>query len=251
LGLLEKMLQVLFPEKSSCLICGCPAGAEIICEGCMKRIGSRQGFSLCPRCGRYLPETGEGSRYCLECREAPPAFFMARSLGPYGGDLKQVIYMYKYTGYRSLCSYLGLLLAELFLQERGFWDSSIIVPVPLSEGKLRIRGFNQSELLAERMGQLLNLPVARCLLRTIDTHSQSKLTRQGRQDNIRGAFTINRQIWPAVRIGAIGRPYGKVLLVDDILTTGATAGECSRVMLRAGAESIGVITLASGLQGKI
>ncbi|MBU7006419.1 ComF family protein [Phosphitispora fastidiosa] len=251
MGLLEKMLQVLFPEKSSCLVCGCPAGTDIMCEGCMQRIVSRQGFSLCPRCGRYMPEAGEGGRYCPECREAPPAFFMARSLGPYGGDLKQVIYMYKYSGYRSLCGSLGLLMAELFLREQGFWDSDIIVPVPLSEEKLRIRGFNQSELLAERMGQLLHLPVARCLLRTIDTHSQSKLTRQERQDNIRGAFTINRQAWPAFTNGATERPYGKVLLVDDILTTGATVGECSRVMLRAGAENIGVITLASGLQGKI
>ncbi len=251
MGLLEKMLRVLFPEKSSCLVCGCPAEAEIICEGCMKRIGSRQGFSLCPRCGRYLPETGEGSRYCSECREAPPAFFMARSLGPYGGDLKQVIYMYKYTGYRSLCSSLGMLMAELFLKEQCFWDSSIIVPVPLSAEKMRIRGFNQSELLAERMGQLLNLPVARCLLRTIDTPSQSKLTRKGRQNNIRGAFNINGPVWSPGGPGAIERRYAKVLLVDDILTTGATAAECSRVLLRAGAESIYVITLASGLQEKI
>lgn len=269
MGLLEKMLQLLFPEKNSCLVCGRPVGSDSLCEGCMKRIASRQGCSLCHRCGRYMPEVNEGCdadntrkvnqtgaspkvyRYCPECREASPAFFMARSLGPYGGDLKQVIYMYKYTGYRSLCSSLGMLMAELFLEEQGFWDSSIIVPVPLSAEKMRIRGFNQSELLAERMGELLNLPVAKCLLRSIDTPSQSKLTKRGRQDNIRGAFNINRLVGPPDGPGAIERRYGKVLLVDDILTTGATAGECSRVLLRAGAESIGVITLASGLQEKI
>ncbi len=296
--LLDKMLHLLFPQQSSCLLCGQPAGSEALCGDCMEGIGgSRQDLNSCQRCGRYLPETGEdndagrsgkahkGGRYCPECLEAPPAFFMARSLGPYRGDLKQVIYMYKYTGYRSLCRPLGLLLAELFLREKEFWDSRVIVPVPLSLEKMRTRGFNQSELLAERMGQLLNLPVVRCLLRTIDTPSQSKLTRQGRQDNIRGAFAINRQLiinrqimhgngtaafadgmaafagGTAAPAGGIAAPAGginktlgragKVLLVDDILTTGATAGECSRVLLREGAQSISVITLASGLQEKM
>ncbi|WP_418791028.1 double zinc ribbon domain-containing protein [Phosphitispora sp. TUW77] len=262
MGLLEKMLQALFPEKSRCLVCGCPVESDILCDSCMKRIGYSQGYSICYRCGRYMHEAVEGSKaakteymnnkYCPECREAAPEFFMARSLGPYGGDLKQVIYMYKYNGYRSLCRSLGLLMAELFINEKAFWDTSIIVPVPLSEEKMARRGFNQSELLAEQMGRILHLPVAKCLIRTIDTPSQSKLTKKGRQDNIRGAFIINDKV---LSVGLTGitrcKRYSKVLLVDDIFTTGATACECSRVLLRAGADSIGILTLASGLQEKI
>ncbi len=165
---------------------------------------------------------------------------LARSLGPYRGALREAIHLYKYNGYRSLADFFAPLLAEVFLKEAGFSSTDVIVPVPLSQDKLKVRGFNQSELLAVKTAKILNLPVSTALSRLKQSPAQSSLIGAARQDYIQGVFaackTVNRM---------------NVLLVDDILTTGATAGECSCVLLRAGAKSVCVLTLSSGIQEKL
>ncbi len=239
---LKKMLTLLFPVPNNCLLCGLSAGQNNICPRCREKIITRDKFLYCPVCGRYYPEGSPGkdkNRLCAECLETPPAFFMARSLGPYRGALKEAIYNYKYRGYRSLASFFGRLLAELLLNEPGFAGTDILVPVPLSQEKTDLRGFNQSALLAAKIGQILNLPVSTDLIRLRNTPSQSKLVRKARIANIKGAFTLNNHF--GVR---------NILLIDDIFTTGATAGECARVLLESGGQSIGVLTLASGVQEK-
>ncbi|MHB9093456.1 MAG: ComF family protein [Eubacteriales bacterium] len=240
---LEKIMALLFPLAKTCLLCGKGKAQDGICQGCRKKISARNGFSLCPVCGRYHAQGNSGNennKSCVECLKFPPSYFAARSLGPYKGILKEAIYLYKYRGYRSLSDVFGQLLAELFLSEPCFAGTDLLVPVPLSLQKTNSRGFNQSELLAARLGQLLNLPVETCLIRVRHTPSQSKLTGKARREIVKGVFAL----------GENPRP-GNVILIDDIFTTGATAEECVSVLLTAEVKSVGVLTLASGIQENI
>lgn len=239
----EKILALLFPLAKGCLLCGKGRERTAVCRGCREKMSARNHFSSCPVCGRYHDQVTAGSENkltCSECLRIPPAYFAARSVGPYRGPLKEAIYLYKYRGYRSLSQVFGQLLTELFLSEPRFTNADLLVPVPLSPQKTISRGFNQSELLAVRVGQLLNLPVEACLVRVRHTPSQSKLTGKARRDNVKGVFALSKT--PRHR---------NVILIDDILTTGATAEECAKVLLQAGVRWVGVLTLASGIQENI
>lgn len=241
--LLEKLLALIFPPNSACLVCGSRAGLYGICRKCRAQMAAGRGFLSCPVCGRYrIPEHSADNAgvMCKECLSQLPPFSAARSIGPYTGRLKEAIYLYKYHGCRSMSEILGLMLSEVFLSESLFHESKLLVPVPLSRQKAAARGFNQSELLAIRMGQILKLPVLTCLTRLRDTITQSKLTGKKRRENIRGAFELNR--WPGAT---------RITLVDDVITTGATVEECARVLKQAGVEDVTVITLASGIQENI
>lgn len=236
-----RVLEIVFPRSKTCLICGHKVGSDIVCRPCREKIVSRHGLEVCPVCGRYLKSRPGNSFYqhCPECLSKPPAFSMARSVGPYQGTLKEAIYLYKYSGHRSLSEFFGRLLTEVLLDELTYGGQELLVPVPLSRQRMCIRGFNQSELLATKMSQILNLPVVPCIERVVDTPRQSKLTGKARRDSLKGAFRL--KAFPGT---------GNVILIDDILTTGATAEECAILLREAGANSIHVLTLASGIQEK-
>jgi ComF family protein len=161
-------------------------------------------------------------------------------LGPYQGLLKETVYLFKYGGCTSLAKFFGLLLAELYIDEPQYPRDPVLVPVPLSQEKLQARGYNQSELVAAEIGRILNLPVSSALRRVVHTPSQTRLTRQARQEMIKGVFVLTQKL---------ERP--DVILVDDILTTGSTAGECTRVLRESGIKAVGVLTIASGIQENI
>lgn len=241
----RQLLHILFPEQQICLICGLGIGTDGICVKCRTSILAEK-VAFCQVCGRYRSEKSTGLRsapICKACLKMPPPFYAARSLGPYTGTMKEALYIFKYQGHRSLTNFFGLLLANVFLDEVVFAHTSVLVPVPLSKQKIVVRGFNQSQLLAEKLGQILRLPVENCLTRIIDTKSQSKLVREARKENVKGAFEID-----AIKQANISGK--KVLLIDDILTTGATVSECVDVLLHSGVQNVGVLTLASGTQEK-
>ncbi|PKM82413.1 MAG: ComF family protein [Firmicutes bacterium HGW-Firmicutes-14] len=245
--ILEKILDLFFPGTPECIICGSQGRLDSgVCRGCLERVVRREGYFFCPVCGRYsFKNTGFS---CDECHSLRPAFYAARSVGPYKGVLKEAIYLFKYRGRRSLAGFFGLLMAELFLAERVFANAALLVPVPLSREKMKLRGFNQSELAAAAMGRVLGLPVSHCLLRTKETTSQSKLDRGARAQNVRGAFAFDGRSLTGIPGTKLS---GKdILLIDDIFTTGATVGECTGVLLEQGADRVGVMTFASGLQEK-
>jgi ComF family protein len=236
---------VLFP--SDCRICQTPL-TEIsripVCSPCRARVEPLSGI-LCRACGEKLVSehtlTPDGP-LCGICRRALPPFSRAVAYGSYDGELRELIHLLKYEAVHSVAPLLGRYLAEA-LAGVTLPEPLVVVPVPLFRAKRRTRGFNQAEEIARafvslRRKQSIQLE-AGCLVRTRDTSSQTGLTRHQRRANLRGAFKVLR----AERLK--GR---SVLVVDDVMTTGTTAGECARVLLRAGAKEVMVATVARAIR---
>ncbi len=179
---------------------------------------------------------------CLACRLAPPEFARAVCYGSYQDELREMIHLLKYEGVRSLAELLGARLAEAVLDLAGEAAGDLrVVSVPLFPAAERRRGFNQARLLADaavkRMRVLRpewKLQAAHgALVRRKSTEHQFELSRRERRRNLIGAFEVTGDVR--------GR---EVLLIDDVLTTGATARECARVLRRAGASKVWVATVA-------
>jgi ComF family protein len=181
--------------------------------------------------------TQAGGIRCAECRLAAPAFTRAVAYAVYEDELREMIHLLKYEGVRSVVPVLSGGLAEA-IADLGLTDA-LVVAVPLFPSKERARGYNQSVLLADAAIKRLRptglIPAHGLLRRVRDTESQFVLTPRMRRKNLRGAFTVSDPTQVAGR---------EVLLVDDIYTTGATARECARVLLAAGAARVWVATLA-------
>ncbi len=182
---------------------------------------------------------------CGACRQEDYDFDMARSYGLYSGSLRTVILQLKFRGRERLGERLGEFLASAWHSAEEFMGDNqpVVVPVPLHPTRERERGFNQAELLAWGMVRRVNrerrrpgLGVEkRCLRRVQATASQAGLTLHARRENVRGVFAVAQP--QAVRDRA-------VVLVDDVLTTGATLSECARVLKRGGALKVVALTLA-------
>ncbi|KKM09854.1 hypothetical protein SY88_16830 [Clostridiales bacterium PH28_bin88] len=239
MGFLDWWLDLLYPPKAKCALCGRGrAGGvdEDLCIVCKEELAAwRQQLRPCRRCGRL----GAGEGTCPDCQQVPPAFSLARAVGPYQGVIREAVQRLKYGGGRRLAKPLGRMMAKEVLGEAAFGKPELVVPVPLSEARSRERGYNQSALLAAELAMGLGIPSMPGLLaKHRETLSQARLHRPERLRNLSGAFVV---LEPKVLAGK------QVLLVDDILTTGATAGECARVLKAAGASRVVVITVATAL----
>lgn len=177
-------------------------------------------------------------RLCQDCALKPKFFAKARAVALYDGAARQHVHMLKYQGRAVLAEVLGRLMAEAALSDADYCDCELVVPVPMHRKKEEVRGYNQAYLLAREVGRFLDMGVTSALVRTRFTDPQSTLGRQGRSRNLRGAFEVP---CPA---DVSGR---RVLLVDDVITTGSTASECARALLRAGAREVYVLTYAVGV----
>lgn len=203
-----------------------------VCAVCWAGI-TRPTGPLCACCGDPLPlVAAPAAARCRACRDHPPAFDEARAAGLFDTTLRRVVHAFKYHGHREL----AVPLAALMRQAAPDWFSDlsglVAVPVPLPPWRQLARGFNQADALAHALG----LPTRRLLRRRHGGPSQTHASMTARGTNARGAFA------PAlVRFGAM--PH-QVLLVDDVLTTGATAGACAAVLKACGAQSVRVLTVA-------
>jgi ComF family protein len=202
---------------------------------------------ICPRCG-VMFKTREGEDHiCGMCIESPKKFQMARASGIYDKVLVDVIHCFKYKKKIQLARPLGMLLFYDFVRYWGGKSMDLVIPVPLHAKKLKRRGFNQAFLLVREwmhMAETLNMewPGIRmettALTRSRGTEPQTGLSREKRVYNIKDAFSITDFQKVAGK---------KILLVDDVYTTGATVEECARVLLKAGAEQVDVLTLARAM----
>ena len=230
--LVDPVLAVVFP--SACPACGrllAHPGRGPLCEPCWASLPRHRAVAC--RCG--LPLLSGGS-VCGRCRRGRQPFAAGASLGPYEGSLRLVLHQLKYSGRRRA----GRRLAEALLEEpavRALVSSSdVLVPVPLHPRRLRERGYNQAALLAEQIARRSGRPVcADALVRRQDTAPQAGLTAAARRRNVEDAFAVRR------RASVTGRT---VTLVDDVLTTGATAFACARRLREAGATEVRLLTVA-------
>jgi ComF family protein len=192
----------------------------------------------CVVCGEPFPGLA-GVLSCDACRRAPPLYAFARAVGPYRDGMREAIHALKYGRRPVLATPLGGLLADAGAEAgpvplRDWADA--VIPVPLHPARQAERGFNQAELLAEPCGKRWRVPMlTRSLVRVRSTAPQADLDAAARRANVRDAFRVAR---PAEVRGR------RVLLVDDVLTTGATVGAAARALRAAGTAAIGVLTLA-------
>lgn len=191
---------------------------------------------LCSRCGMVFKSRVGPDHFCGRCLERTGGFTRARAAGVYDGTLRIAIHALKFRGHTRLAGPLGRML---FATYRRYWsagDIDLIAPVPLHRRRFRRRGFNQAFLLLKTWRLPGEPVVVRDLLtRNRATPPQTGLDRRQRRSNIKNAFRVSR----------IGESDGKrVLLVDDVLTTGATAEACAAVLLKDGAKQVDVLTLA-------
>jgi len=208
--------------------------------------------SFCSLCGEQVFAFGQQptAAICGMCRRATPPFARAVAFGSYDGELRGVLHLLKYGQVRPAAGLLGEYLANTIQQIQPAFSgaSPIVVPVPLYRGKRRQRGFNQAELIARvalkrlaARGVKLEIK-PRLLKRQRATSSQTGLTRHQRRANLRGAFVVKD------RAAIDGRD---ILVVDDVFTTGTTVSECSRLLMRAGARRVFVVTVARVLKGDV
>jgi len=205
----------------------------------------------CAICGErlispYAFSADNGDPRCGLCRRLEPPFVKAAAYGSYEGGLRELIHLLKYNGVRPAAKVLGRMLAEAVshLQPALGEGSFLVVPVPLHRKKLRQRGFNQSELIAQAALKLVNTSdrfhlAPAVLERRRETQAQIGLSRRQRRENMRGAFAVAR---------ADEVKDKPILLVDDVFTTGTTVSECARVLRRAGAWKVYVATVARTLK---
>ena len=223
-ALLDFILNLLFPV--TCVVCHAPVlerrwgGA---CPECWSSLVPLEP-PFCTQCGEPAPAI-EG--LCGLCRKGEHLFDFARSALLFTHALREIIHHLKYADRVSLAKGLGDILKEC--KEREPFTGNLVIPVPLHGSRERVRGFNQAELIAARLG----LPTAaRLLQRRKDTPSQTGLTRAERRRNLAGAFAVR------------GKVNGTVIVVDDVYTTGSTMNEIARTLKRAGAERVEVLTVA-------
>ncbi len=231
----EALLEAVYPPR--CVVCSA-ALASLHPSVCARHeIPTPQ--PGCPRCARPISEHLSCAALCPACRERPGRIRRTVALGGYAppSSLRDWVLQLKHGGRGDLAAPLGRALAERLRQEPEEWrNGAVLVPVPLHPLRRLERGHDQAQLLAQAVGEGASLPVLRALRRARYAPPQGALGSRSRQANVRLGFRLCR---------AARRLEGRVAwLVDDVVTSGATAEECARLLRRAGAQRVGLLVVA-------
>ena len=228
----ELFLEALYPSR--CPVCNrilpgrklriCP-----VCGGSFHLIEEH----YCLKCGKPVPEMEE---YCVDCKERKREFCQGRGVFLYNMQMKNSLLRYKYYGSREYGRYYAEEIFRHVGTQIKHWKPDVLVPVPMTRRKKRIRGFNQAEDLAEKIGELLQIPVAAGLaVKKKETKSQKKLNAAQRKQNLADAFRAEENIRGLT-----------VLVIDDVYTTGSTVDAMAQCLKGAGAEQVYFITVCIG-----
>ena len=228
-------LNLIYPLH--CASCSAPleaANKAGVCDKCLARIRPNPRPN-CRKCGRAADST----RTCKECRTTKLYFNRAHSACLYEGPLKEIIHRFKYNGALVLAGPLSGLMIDFANNNPAVLENiDLISYVPLGAKRLRKRTFNQSQLLAARLAKEFGLELCHALSKPRPTRNQNELSRDERLSNLEGAFTVRQE----VNITGM-----RILLVDDVMTTGATLSECAKVLKASGAKEVRCLTLARGI----
>lgn len=235
----QSLLSLIFP--TDCRACRQPLDTKarsLICSDCWEGFHFLDG-PQCPCCGQGFISPAafnHGSPYlCQKCRLEPPAFDRVLSIAAFEGALREAIHLFKFDGKTILGRHLAGLLAQQAPRLLNGQRIDYILPVPLHWFRRWRRGFNQSQILAQALAKELEVPLASNLRRIRHTKPQFSVKAKEKEKNVRGAFAVRR---------AQDLQDKNVILVDDIYTTGATVRECAKVLKKAGAGKVLVLTLA-------
>lgn len=236
-GWLDGAWELLFPSRANCMGCHSATGADEdwLCDACRAHLLPLRDWDvpLCRHCGRPLDEYGR----CHTCRTWPEGVISAaRCAYPYDEVVRSMIHALKYQGVYHMAEWMaGEMLCALY-EMPGPLDA--LVPVPMYWKRRRTRGFNQAEKLAEALSEQSGLPVWPALKRVRSTPSQTRLTGAERRHNLENAFVVMQDVRGAC-----------LALVDDVLTTGATALACAQALKAAGAEEVKLVAMAVSMHG--
>jgi ComF family protein len=207
-----------------------------VCPSCLAEPRAFQAEHFCVSCRtpfrNAFPLDREGR--CALCRGGQRGFDAAYCFGSYEGTLRELIHLLKYSGVKTLAKPLGKMMAAALPLDERF---DLIAPVPLHWRRKRQRGFNQSDLLARQLARRAGLPVERLLVRARPTAAQAGLSNSGRRRNVARAFRC-----PPRRARLVAGK--RILLIDDVMTTGSTAAACGLALKRAGAVRVALLAAA-------
>lgn len=230
--LTESFLNILYPRR-------CPLCHEIlkdqdsvICEKCRDTLHPIEE----PRCFKCGKPVEEGEEYCPDCTKRKHYFDRGRGIFIYDERMRRSMVRYKYYGCREYGDFYSRAMCLYGKKELALWKPDIIVPVPIHRAKERRRGFNQAAYLAERIGRYTGIPTDLTLIAKVQkTRSQKKLTALQRQENLKNAFRVQRSV-----------KGKKILVVDDVYTTGSTMDAMARCLKEKGASQVYFLTVCIG-----
>ena len=220
-------IDFFYPKRCPVCLDVLPPGRRLICAPCERKVRRVSG-PVCYKCGRPLAE--EQEEYCRSCSRRKPSFVKSMAYAEYTSyALRRMISEVKYHGDCQLLDYPCMDFAERTAEEVRKWKAEVLIPVPVHRERLRMRGYNQAEEIANRLSEVWKIPVdAGYLSRVKRTAAQKELTDTERMTNLYDAFSLT---------GDPGK-YRTVILIDDIYTTGSTLESCTRVLLRAGVRQV-------------
>ena len=225
-------LDMLYPRR--CPVChdiAVPGGSRI-CNVCREKLKPITG-PRCFRCSKPLKR--EEQEYCKDCRKTR-LFDKGIGIFPYGSVLQESLFKLKYGKRQEYGSFYGQIAAVYSREIIRNWGVEIIIPIPLHRKRMEKRGYNQAELIAEALGKTLCIPVdSRLMKRKVNTRPQKELDYRERKQNMKNAFFLKGE-----------NRYRRILLVDDIYTTGSTIEAAAELLKRNGAENVFFLTIAMG-----
>lgn len=234
--IIDKMADIVFPKRcpmcdeiinnidAGSLICGkCKSSVPIINE------------PRCKKCSKSLKD--ERIEYCYDCSKGKHIYKSGIALVEHEGAVRKSLYSVKYNNKREYLEYYIGEIARLHGELIRDWNADVLIPVPMYKRKQIKRGFNQATEAARLLGRTLKIPVdEKTLIRKINTKPQKELSDKERHENVENAFHINENIVE----------YSKVILVDDIYTTGSTIDSCARVLIDKGVDEVYFISVSIG-----
>lgn len=231
---LEKILGILYPRR--CPVCHgiVKAQGALICPECKKELSPIR-EPICKKCGKPIADPAK--EYCEDCRTRRHLYTRGLAALLYEGKIKESVWQMKFHNKREYIDFYGAYMAEVLGKKILEWGVQALIPVPPHRSKLRRRGFNQAELLAKGIGGALGIPVRTDIVQRVrKTKPQKELLYRERQNNLKGAFKISQY---DVKLK-------KIVLVDDIYTTGSTVDEIAGRLLGQGAKEVYFVSLCIG-----
>ncbi len=227
-------MNLMFPSGIKCMFCTNELNQNsynATCENCLEILPFIK--NSCERCGSSMGENQQG--VCLRCKSKNFNFVQAKSVFDYTDTPLNVIHNLKYNGKKYLVEYIVKYLLDTYSTWNVFAD--IVTCVPMFEEKEKIRGYNQSKLLAEEFSSKANIPFYDLTIKSVDTPSQTALNTDERLKNVEDSFAFKKEFKKLVKDKTI-------LIIDDVVTTGATTSEISKVLLKAGVKECFVLSFA-------